>query len=117
MLLCTYNYKSHMFLFIFRLSKKVCNAKRAKDMVTKDCDDFTVYPEKYFYAIPWWNWRMFFNSSASEAVFNITKSSYVVHVWNKHSITKKIPKNSRVPYLMFAEKYCPQVVKECHNVF
>lgn len=86
-------------------------------MIEKGCDGFTVYSENYFYPVPWWNWEMYFDANETKAVFDLTKSSYAIHVWNKHSTNTKIPKTAKVPYLMFAEKYCPRIIDNCHNEF
>ncbi|CAH1115992.1 unnamed protein product [Phaedon cochleariae] len=102
---------------ITRLLKVICGTKLAKDMINKDCQGFTVYPPDRFYAVPWWNWTMYFNEENKEAVINLSNNSYAIHVWNKHSVDTKIPLTSNVPYLYFARKYCPKVVEECDEFF
>lgn len=100
-----------------RLSKKLCQADTAEDMINKYCKEFKVYPREKFYAIPWQNWSMFFNEADTEKVNELTKNSYVIHVWNKHSVGNRIPLKSTVPYTLFAEKYCPKVYRQCDIYF
>ncbi|KAJ8929795.1 hypothetical protein NQ314_017392 [Rhamnusium bicolor] len=102
---------------VLRLLKSICGVKEAKDMLNKDCRGFTVYPRDKFYAIPWWNWTMYFDESSTGTVFNLSKDSYIIHVWNKQSERSRIPLSSEVPYLLYAKKYCPKVVEECDEYF
>lgn len=102
---------------ISRLLRKICDATKAEEMVHKFCQGFTVYPPEYFYPIPWWNWTIYFDEQYAQSIKSITKNSYVIHVWNKHSSTKKIKIGSKVPYAMFAEEYCPKVFNECDIYF
>lgn len=104
---------------VTRLLKRKCRAKQAKDMTNNpNCrDDFTVYPPETFYTIPWWNWTMFFNQHSINDVENMTKNSFVIHVWNKHSAGTKININSNVPYKLYAEKYCPRIFEQCTKYF
>lgn len=110
-------YNSLNHIIFFRLLKSICKANTAKEMITKGCDNFTVYSQKYFYPISWKSWMMYFNPTESEAVFNLTSSSYVIHVWNKHSSSRQLPVTSQAAYLKFARKYCPQIVSQCQKVF
>lgn len=102
---------------VTRLLKKICGVQDAKDMLQKYCQGFTVYAPEYFYPVPWWNWTIYFDTKYSEAIKSLTKNSYVIHVWNKHSSNKKINVGCKVPYALYAEKYCPKVYKECDNLF
>ncbi|KAJ8923153.1 hypothetical protein NQ315_001707 [Exocentrus adspersus] len=102
---------------ITRLLKSICGAEQAKDMVHKDCQGFTVYPPDKFYAVPWWNWTMYFDESSTKAVSSLSKNSFIIHVWNKHSERTKIPVTTQAPYLLYAKQYCPKVVQECHEYF
>ncbi|XP_031353901.1 lactosylceramide 4-alpha-galactosyltransferase-like isoform X2 [Photinus pyralis] len=102
---------------ITRLLKNLCGVKKAKDMLKKDCRGFKVYPPEAFYPVEWWNWKMYFDSKYNEKMLNITRNSYVIHVWNKHSVNTKIKINSEVPYSIFAKKYCPKVFAECEEYF
>lgn len=102
---------------ITRLLKNLCGAKKAKDMLKKDCKGFKVYPPEVFYPVEWWNWKMYFDSKYNKKMLNITRNSYVIHVWNKHSVNTKIKINSEVPYSIFAKKYCPKVFAECDEYF
>ncbi|CAH0564859.1 unnamed protein product [Brassicogethes aeneus] len=102
---------------ITRLLKNICGADKAKDMLKKDCQGFHVFPPESFYAIPWWNWTMFIEEKSLKEVERLTKKSYMIHVWNKFSSKMKISLNSKVPYLMYANKYCPKVISQCDSYF
>ncbi|RZC37848.1 Gb3 synth and/or Gly transf sug domain containing protein, partial [Asbolus verrucosus] len=102
---------------ITRLLRRICGVEEAKDMLTEECQGFKVYPTEAFYAIPWWNWTMYFDEGSTEDVLSRSRSSYVIHVWNKHSVHNKIPIGARAPYLLFAQKYCPKVFEECDEFF
>lgn len=102
---------------ITRLLRKLCNVQLGKDMVQKACGNFTVYPPYMFYPIPWGDWKMYFEPNKSSEVSKLTKDSYVLHVWNKHSEQELISKNSQAPYTEYAREYCPKIFKECDNYF
>ncbi|KAG5876026.1 hypothetical protein JTB14_009815 [Gonioctena quinquepunctata] len=103
---------------ITRLLKSICGgAKLAKDMIKKDCLGFKVYPTDRFYAVPWWKWKMFFDSNVTDTVLKLTENSYAIHVWNKHSVNTKIPLTSDVSYISHARTFCPKVVEECDEFF
>lgn len=107
----------HCFFLVFRLLRSICGVKRAKDMFAKDCEGFSVYPKDYFYPVAWWDWKLYFNEDTADKVSNMTKNSYAIHVWNKHSTNTKLSITSKASYLDFARKYCPKVVAECQEVF
>lgn len=87
-------------------------------MQKKDCQGFTVYPPEYFYPIPWWNWTMYFKEEFYNHVLNMSKNSYAVHVWNKHSGLTKVPtKEKKIPYIHFAKNNCPKVFNACEGYF
>ncbi|XP_023016806.1 lactosylceramide 4-alpha-galactosyltransferase isoform X3 [Leptinotarsa decemlineata] len=103
---------------VTRLLKSICGgAKLAKDMIKKDCQGFKVYPRESFYAVPWTKWKMFFDENSTGAVNKLTKKSYAIHVWNKHSASTKISLTSNVSYILNARKFCPKVVQECDDFF
>lgn len=78
-------------------------------MVRERCRGFKVYPPSGFYAVPWQNWRWFFDQHLAERTLNLTKDSIVIHVWNKHSINRRVRVGSHVAYGLAAEKNCPKV--------
>ncbi|KAF2906057.1 hypothetical protein ILUMI_00120 [Ignelater luminosus] len=102
---------------ITRLLKKICNANTAKEMLNQSCSGFTVYPPKFFYPVPWRQWKTYFDSKMNNKIMNIIKDSYVVHVWNRFSEQQKISLNYDVPYTILAKRYCPKVIAECEYFF
>ncbi|KAJ8957432.1 hypothetical protein NQ318_004912 [Aromia moschata] len=102
---------------ITRLLRSICETDKVKEMSGKDCRGFMVYPPEKFYAIPWWNWTMFFNEASTDAVFRLSKDSHIIHVWNKHSRHIDISITSRLPYLLYAKKFCPKVIEQCDDFF
>lgn len=86
-------------------------------MVNKDCGGFTAYPPNKFYPVPWEKWKMYFDENSTQAVLNLAKDSFAIHVWNKHSERTKLPLTSGAPYVHFAKKYCPKVIEACQDSF
>lgn len=109
---------------ITRLLLDLCGIKnRTKNtnllnlMVNKDCGGLTVFPPTAFYPIPYTSWYWYFNEYKLQSMIFNTKQSYAIHIWNKLSEHTKIPLNSDLPYLYYANKYCPKVVAECRDIF
>lgn len=86
-------------------------------MSNERCNGFRVYPPNEFYAIPWRNWSWFFEQNYTKQTLSMTKDSLAIHVWNKHSIKKKLKVGSKVAYGIIAEKHCPNVYKSCGKYF
>ncbi|KAJ8979415.1 hypothetical protein NQ317_015847 [Molorchus minor] len=101
------------------LLRSICGVHKAKEMSHRDCQGFSVYPQEKFYAIPWWNWTMYFDAAAADTVFKLSKNSQIIHVWNKHSEHIQIPLSSGTPapYLMYAKEFCPKTVEQCDEFF
>lgn len=95
----------------------MCKAKRAKEMLNKNCNGFKVYPPETFYVVPWPKWHMYFDPSYNNKLLKMVNNSYAIHVWNKHSVSTKINVTQDVPYSIFAKKYCPKVFAECNTYF
>ncbi|XP_050298941.1 lactosylceramide 4-alpha-galactosyltransferase-like [Anthonomus grandis grandis] len=103
---------------VTRLLKRLCNVNKVPEMRNRTCKGFKIYPPSEFYSIPWWNWKWFFDPLQMDAINHATANSHIIHVWNKFSTTVKIPINSLgVPYLEFAKKYCPSIIKQCDQYF
>ncbi|RZC35541.1 lactosylceramide 4-alpha-galactosyltransferase, partial [Asbolus verrucosus] len=103
---------------ITRLSRFICATNNTEEMTKKKClGDFRVYPSETFYPVIYQDWSMYFDVYSVKKAKNLTKNSYVVHVWNKLSSKKKVPVNVEVPYTFFARKYCPKVFRECEENF
>lgn len=86
-------------------------------MTQRDCGGFKVYSPEAFYPVPWWDWRMYFEAKHLDEVERLTRNSYAMHVWNKHSADNRIDPSSSVPYVVYARKYCPRVISKCRTDF
>lgn len=102
---------------ITRVLQNLCHTKNTKLMTRENCGGFLAYPPSSFYAIPWRNWRWFFDPKYTQKTLDMTKDAPVLHVWNKHSINEKIRVGSKVAYGIVAEKNCPTVYGSCGKYF
>ncbi|XP_030384136.1 lactosylceramide 4-alpha-galactosyltransferase [Scaptodrosophila lebanonensis] len=96
---------------ITRVAEKICGTKVISLMVEdhKRCLGFKVFERNAFYAVPWREWRVFFEPTYLDQTMARTKDSYVAHVWNKHSKDLLIKVGSKAAYAKYAEQNCPKV--------
>lgn len=102
---------------ITRILQEICQTKFPALMKRERCGGFKVYPPNAFYAIPWPKWSWFFDPKLTNKTLELTKDSIVIHVWNKHSINKKVKVGSNVAYGLIADTYCPNVYRSCGEYF
>lgn len=102
---------------ITRVLHTVCQTTYPPLMTRSRCDGFEVFDVPIFYAIPWLDWRHFFEPAHAEAVLQLTQSSYAVHVWNKHSYAERVRVGSRQAYGLLAAQYCPRVYAAAGKYF
>ncbi|XP_063915919.1 lactosylceramide 4-alpha-galactosyltransferase-like isoform X2 [Zophobas morio] len=103
---------------ITRLAKNICASENVRNFIGRDCaGGFKIYPSEAFYPVPWYNWTMYFMEEYVRDVEVMTEDSFVVHVWNKLSFERKVPVGAKVPYVLFAQKFCPKVYQECERYF
>uniref|UniRef100_A0ABD2WQ84 Alpha-1,4-N-acetylglucosaminyltransferase n=2 Tax=Trichogramma TaxID=7490 RepID=A0ABD2WQ84_9HYME len=102
---------------ITRTLQKFCSVKYAKDMTSKRCNGFKVFPPSVFYPIFYKDWRRYFQTEDFNATMKLINSARAIHLWNKLSFAEKVYHNSKVPYAIIAEKYCPHTFNECTPVF
>lgn len=102
---------------ITRVLKKLCKARRVRDMTPERCRGFAVLPPSAFYPIPWRQWKLYFDESSSAKTMARLKSSLAIHVWNKFSVALNVTVGSRQPYGLIAQDYCPRVYAHCGPVF
>ncbi|KAL1488372.1 hypothetical protein ABEB36_014848 [Hypothenemus hampei] len=78
------------------------------------CEEFKIFSPSAFYLVPYPNWQWFFNENYTEIIeTSVRESSYLIHVWNKFSFDRKIPKNQvRAPYMRLAAQYCPRMIQQ-----
>ncbi|KAH8248653.1 hypothetical protein KR032_001812 [Drosophila birchii] len=104
---------------ITRVAQKICGTKDIEVMQKdhKRCLGFKVFGRGAFYAVPWKQWRDFFEPERLPQTMALTKDSYVVHVWNKHSSTLKIRRGTKSAYAKYAEQNCPRAYKASGEYF
>jgi len=102
---------------ILRVLEILCGNKNVTGMTREKCSGIAVLPPSVFYSIPFTSWKLFFNESRSDEVLKKVDGSYGVHVWNKMSSQEKVIVGSKQAYGLLAEKYCPQVYRNCGPVF
>lgn len=86
-------------------------------MTREQCRGFIAYPPSEFYAVPWRQWRKFFDPKQTNATLALTKDSLVIHVWNKKSVNEKVKVGSNVAYGIVAARHCPKVYQSCGEYF
>lgn len=102
---------------ITRVLRSICHVEMPPKMTPEQCLGFKVYSPQGFYAIPWPKWEMFFDPKKLNRTLELTKDSIVIHVWNKHSIKRKVKVNSKVAYGVVADANCPRVYRSCGEYF
>ncbi|KAF7278923.1 hypothetical protein GWI33_007869 [Rhynchophorus ferrugineus] len=99
------------------LTNRLCESYLVKDYVGKTCKDFYIFSSSAFYPIYYTYFDSYFNPNHMDYVKNVTSNSYILHMWNKLSMDKKIYLYENVPYLYFAKRYCPRTVKNIDSYF
>ncbi|CAG9830876.1 unnamed protein product, partial [Diabrotica balteata] len=102
---------------ITRLIRSICRVEKHKVIQANTCHGFRLFPQSAFYPISGPSWEMYFNEIYLNEVLEQTNSSYVLHIWNNNSANRKLPVDSKAPYLYFARKYCPKVIEVCKDFF
>ncbi|XP_074094401.1 lactosylceramide 4-alpha-galactosyltransferase isoform X2 [Cotesia typhae] len=102
---------------ITRTLQKICATKYARDMTSKRCHGFTVYPPSAFYPIHYKMWKEYFDSKNKTETLKVIDKAYAIHVWNKLSHSEEIKVGSDVPYAVIANQYCPKVYNNCGKIF
>lgn len=102
---------------ITRVLKTICHVNEPSKMMPEQCLGFKVYAPRGFYAIPWQKWEMFFDPDKLNKTMEMTKDSIVIHVWNKHSIKRKLKVNTKAAYGVVADMNCPKVYRSCGDYF
>jgi len=112
-----YNWGNNGPGVITRVLQSICLAQRANQMTKERCYGFTVYPPTAFYTIPWRSFKDFFTDEAANRTLNLLKSSFVAHVWNKHSYKVPLRVGSQTAYAKLAEAHCPMAYANAGEQF
>ncbi|XP_034474390.1 lactosylceramide 4-alpha-galactosyltransferase-like [Drosophila innubila] len=93
---------------ITRVAQRICATKNITMMLKdrKRCLGFQVFERNAFYAVPWVNWRHFFEPQFLKETLEKTKDSFLIHVWNKHSYQHPVTVDSA--YGKIAAQNCPR---------
>ncbi|XP_015597831.1 lactosylceramide 4-alpha-galactosyltransferase isoform X2 [Cephus cinctus] len=102
---------------ITRTLKKLCGTRYTKDMTSRKCHGFKVFPPSAFYPIHYKKWRKYFETKDANATMKILQKAKAIHVWNKLSESRSIKVGSKVPYAIIAEKYCPKIYRSAGTEF
>lgn len=102
---------------ITRVLQDVCQTNNIAIMNRERCSGFQVYPKEAFYAISWPLWEHFFEAQYLEETLKQIDNSYIAHVWNKHSMQRRVKVGSNVAYGKLAERHCPKVYAACGEFF
>uniref|UniRef100_B3P6E5 GG11427 n=2 Tax=Drosophila erecta TaxID=7220 RepID=B3P6E5_DROER len=95
---------------ITRVVKKQCKTENVRAMINnpKRCNGFRVYDPSAFYAIPWLQWKDFFQPNKLNVTLRRVSKSPVVHVWNKLSKGWKLNTKASCAYTKLAKTHCPR---------
>ncbi|KAH8294639.1 hypothetical protein KR018_000710 [Drosophila ironensis] len=95
---------------ITRIAKKHCNTTSIQSMIHKPsrCKGFKVFDQQAFYAVPWRQWKDFFESKKLNKTMKATAKSYVIHIWNKFSKYQKLKTRENNAYVRYAKINCPR---------
>lgn len=110
-------------LAISRVVKKICkkNLKELSEKAPTNCPgQFTLYPRRTFYPIPYDSYRTFFKPGGGKDFDEIFKETFTLHLWNKMSKGTEMKVNSSSIYEVAARKVCPftfQIVTAESDVF
>uniref|UniRef100_A0A1A9WK41 Alpha 1,4-glycosyltransferase domain-containing protein n=1 Tax=Glossina brevipalpis TaxID=37001 RepID=A0A1A9WK41_9MUSC len=97
---------------ITRVMSKVCDTEKIALMYDqKRCKGFHVFDQNAFYAIPWTEWREFFETEKVEKTLGRTSRSYIAHFWNKKSMDFPLKIGTKNAFTIMAENNCPNVYK------
>ncbi|XP_011301363.1 lactosylceramide 4-alpha-galactosyltransferase isoform X2 [Fopius arisanus] len=102
---------------ITRTLQKLCATKYARDMTTKRCRGFTVYPPSSFYPIHYKKWKLYFDENEKNTTMTIINRALAIHVWNKLSGSEVISPPSNVPYATVASEFCPKIYSRSGKFF
>ena len=72
------------------------------------CNDVQILPSSAFFAVPYTNWKSFFDSREVKYVERKIQYSFGVHFWNKLSKVAQIIVGSTQPLSLLAKENCPR---------
>lgn len=91
-----------------RAVQKLCNTTFVDLAYLNGCHGFKLYSHEYFYAIPWFLDRAFFETQYYEYGMLKIRNSIGTHLWNFLSAEKKAQKGSQTVICEIARNFCPK---------
>lgn len=81
-----------------------------------DCG-LTIHPTAFFYTIPYWEWKQFFDETAWPKIRDQINNSYILHFWNKLTKDAVVHVGSQQPYGIIAANYCSPIYHKNGDTF
>lgn len=102
---------------ITRVANSICESKSVFSVMYNDkCQyNFKVYPAKMCYFLTYYETEKFFDKKYEAEVFERLKESVITHVWNAVSHKLPLTRDSDVPYVKIAKKYCPKSIASSYE--
>uniref|UniRef100_A0A1A9ZP85 Gb3_synth domain-containing protein n=1 Tax=Glossina pallidipes TaxID=7398 RepID=A0A1A9ZP85_GLOPL len=103
---------------ITRVMRKVCDTETIALMFDpKRCKGFHIFDRNIFYAIPWEEWRDFFEPKKMKTILERTNHSYIAHMWNKVSADYAFKVGTKNAFTAMARNNCPLVYAAVTDYF
>ncbi|KAH8377508.1 hypothetical protein KR093_005772 [Drosophila rubida] len=98
---------------------KFCNNSSVKKMQEDpaNCRGFKVFNETAFFPLSWPEWPLFILPDFKNEIFERTKSSYLIHLWNKASYEDLFRVGTDNAYGRYAELHCPKTYAAAGKYF
>nr|XP_022913641.1 lactosylceramide 4-alpha-galactosyltransferase-like [Onthophagus taurus] len=85
--------------------KKLCGT--TSNFSGNKCDYLKIFSKNFFFPVYYEDWRHLFDPNYVEEILEITKSSYMIHFWNKLSHNWILDVKSNASYVILAKTHCP----------
>ena len=102
-------YDVHGPVLVTKALTNICAFKPGDD--SSSCDDIKLIPHKYFYPIPFPQWKKYFEQADVKTMSQL-KQSYAAHIWNKASFKTALIKGSDQLYMTLATQHCPLTIEK-----
>ena len=75
------------------------------------CLGIKVFPKEAFYPLHWKEWRLLFDTTATEEVLARSEAAYAVHTWGRETRGVEV-KGEGEAYFVLAKRNCPVVYRD-----
>lgn len=102
---------------ITRLAKRICGSDEVMHIIKIfPCFyKFKVLPIEIAFSIRRSEWYKLFDARYTDEVFRRLQPSVITHFWNSESAKKALNRDSNVPYVQLAKKYCPITIAASYD--